>query len=166
MSSSRCFQPAAPRYLVQEGTGAATGAWPYIYSKGQDNLTRQEVRTSGFLDPTSLSADGSNRPPSPSRPGSSSSRKRRRVTSDDNVSAQEEFVSEAPVVPACPLRRRKNARTRLSVQFKQVQDSVQQESTSGPSQQENDFVTVAKVKELTQRYQLMALADETRRNYL
>ena len=47
--SSRCFQPAASRYLVQEGTGAATGAWPYIFSKGQDNLTRQEVRMNGFL---------------------------------------------------------------------------------------------------------------------
>ena len=75
-------------------------------------------------------------------------------------------MSEALLVPACPLRRRKNARTRLSVQFVQVQDSVQQESTSGPSQQESDFPTVAEVKELTQRYQLMALADETRRNYL
>ena len=49
MSSSGCFQPAASRYLVQEGTGAATGAWLYIYSKGQDNLTRQEARTIGFL---------------------------------------------------------------------------------------------------------------------
>ena len=84
---------------------------------------------------------------------------------DDNVSAQEEFVSEAPVIPACPLRRRKNARTRRSVQFEQVQDSVQEESTSGPSQQESDFVTFAKVKELTQRYQLMAVADEIRLNY-
>ena len=53
----------------------------------------------------------------------------------------------------------------LSVQFEQVQDSVQEESTSGPSQLESDFVTVAEVKELTQRYQLMALAEETRRNY-
>ena len=77
-----------------------------------------------------------------------------------------EIVSEAPVVPACPLWRRKNARTRPSVQFEQVQDSVQEESTDGPSQQESDFVTVAKVKELTQRYQLMALAYETRQNYL
>ena len=84
---------------------------------------------------------------------------------NDNVSAQEEFVSEAPVIPACPLRRRKNARTRPSVQFEQVQDSVQEESTSGPSQQESDFVTSATVKELTLRYQLMAVADEIRLNY-
>ena len=62
-------------------------------------------------------------------------------------------MSEAPVFPACPLRRRKNARTRPrpSVQFEQVQDSVEEESTSGPSQQESNFVTFAKVKELTQR---------------
>ena len=66
------------------------------------------------------------------------------------------------MVPAFLLRRRKNAR---SVQFEQVQHYVQEESTSGPSQQESDFVTFAKVKELTQRYQLMAVADETRRNY-
>ena len=62
---------------------------------------------------------------------------------DDNVSAQEEFVSEAAVVPACSLRRRKNLRTRLSVPFEQVQDFVQEESTSGHSQQESDFVTFA-----------------------
>ena len=60
-------------------------------------------------------------------------------------------MSEAPVIPACLLRHRKNARIRPSVQFQQVQDSVQEESTSGPSQQESDFVTFAKVKELTQR---------------
>ena len=74
-------------------------------------------------------------------------------------------MSKAPVVPACPLRRRKNPRTRSSVQFEQAQDSVQEESTSGPSQQENDYVTVEKVKDLTQKNQLMTLGDETRRNY-
>ena len=45
--------PLPTRYLVQErtgaATGAATGAWPYIYFKVQDNLTRQEIRTNGFF---------------------------------------------------------------------------------------------------------------------
>ena len=41
--------PLPTRYLVQEGTGAATGALLYIYSKVQDNLIRQEIRTSGFF---------------------------------------------------------------------------------------------------------------------
>ena len=41
--------PLPTRYLVQEGTRAATGAWPYIYSKVQDNLTSQEITTSGFF---------------------------------------------------------------------------------------------------------------------
>ena len=67
------------------------------------------------------------------------------LTLPDDVSAhdQEEFVSEAPVVPACPPRRRNNAGTRPSVQFEQVQDSVQEESISGPSRQEIDFVESA-----------------------
>ena len=73
--------------------------------KDKTTLLVRKLERAGF-DPTSLMAiDGSNRPSS-SRSGSSSSRKRRRVTltlPDDNVSAQEEFVSEAPVVPACPL---------------------------------------------------------------
>ena len=62
---------------------------------------------------------------------------------DNNISAQEVFVSKAPVVPASPLQHRKNARTRPSVQFEQIQESVQKESTSGPSQQESDFVESA-----------------------
>ena len=41
--------PLPTRYLVQEGTGAANGAWPYIYFKVEDNLTRQEIRTNGFF---------------------------------------------------------------------------------------------------------------------
>ena len=94
--------------------------------KHKTTLFVRKLERTGF-DPTSLAADGSNRPSS-SRPGSSSSRKRRRVTltlPDDNVSAQEEFVSEAPVVPAYPLWRRMNARARTIVQFEQVQDSIQ-----------------------------------------
>ena len=112
--------------------------------KDKTVLLVRKLERAGF-DPTSLVIEGSNRPSS-SRPRSSPSRKRRRVTltlPDDNVLAQEEFQSEAPVAPACPLRRKKNARTRPSVHFEQIQESVQEEGTSGPSRQENDFVESA-----------------------
>ena len=82
-----------------------------------------------------LAVNGSNRPASSCL--GHSSHKRRRVTLtllNDNVSNQEEFVPDAPVVPICPPWCRKNARTMPSVKFEQVQDSVQEESTSGPSQ--------------------------------